>query len=35
VGAVLNRVNLKRNRYYYSNYYRKEYDAYHSPSPGV
>ncbi len=30
VGAVLNRVNLERDRYYYSNYYRREYDTYQS-----
>jgi capsular exopolysaccharide synthesis family protein len=28
-GAILNRVNLLRNRYLYSNYYRREYDSYH------
>jgi capsular exopolysaccharide synthesis family protein len=28
VGAVLNRVNLERNQYYYSNYYRREYETY-------
>ena len=28
VGAVLNRVNLDRDRYYYTNYYRREYDNY-------
>ena len=25
VGAVLNRVDLERNAYYYSGYYRREY----------
>ena len=30
VGAVLNRVNLDRNRYYYTDYYRRDYEAYHS-----
>ena len=25
VGGILNRVNLKRDRYYYSQYYRPEY----------
>ena len=29
VGAVLNRVDLERESYYYSRYYRKEYSAYH------
>ncbi len=29
VGAVLNLVNLKQHGYYYSNYYRREYGAYH------
>jgi hypothetical protein len=30
IGAVLNRVNLQRNSYYYSPYYRKDYtQAYH------
>ncbi len=29
VGAVLNRVDLERNSYYYSNYYRREYAAYY------
>jgi hypothetical protein len=28
VGAVLNRVNLSRDRHYYSNYYRREYESY-------
>jgi Mrp family chromosome partitioning ATPase len=30
VGAVLNRVNVKRHSYYYAPYYRKEYSKYHS-----
>jgi capsular exopolysaccharide synthesis family protein len=30
VGAVLNRVNVKRHAYYYAPYYRKEYSKYHS-----
>ncbi len=30
VGAVLNRVNLKRNGYYYSQYYRREYTQYYA-----
>ena len=29
VGAILNRVDLDRNSYYYSNYYRHEYGAYY------
>jgi succinoglycan biosynthesis transport protein ExoP len=29
VGAVLNRVDLQRNAYYYSDYYRREYVAYY------
>ena len=29
VGAVLNRVDLDGNAYYYSQYYRKEYAAYY------
>ncbi len=29
VGAVLNRVELERNAYYYSHYYRREYGAYY------
>jgi capsular exopolysaccharide synthesis family protein len=30
VGAVLNRVEVEKNKYYYSNYYRKEYSAYYT-----
>ncbi|MGE0702685.1 MAG: GumC family protein [Vicinamibacterales bacterium] len=30
VGAVLNRVNVKRHSFYYAPYYRKEYTKYHS-----
>jgi capsular exopolysaccharide synthesis family protein len=30
VGAVLNRVDIHRNGYYYSQYYRREYSAYYS-----
>ncbi len=33
VGAVLNRVNLERDRYYYANYYRREYDTYQIVTP--
>jgi polysaccharide biosynthesis transport protein len=29
VGAVLNRVDLERNAYYYSQYYRREYSEYY------
>ena len=29
IGAVLNRVDLDRNGYYYSNYYRREYGQYY------
>jgi succinoglycan biosynthesis transport protein ExoP len=29
VGAVLNRVDLQRNAYYYSQYYRREYSSYY------
>ena len=29
IGAVLNRVDLERNGYYYSNYYRQEYGQYY------
>jgi capsular exopolysaccharide synthesis family protein len=32
VGVVLNRVDLKHNGYYYSQYYRKEYSDYYSHS---
>jgi polysaccharide biosynthesis transport protein len=32
IGAVLNRVEIERNAYYYSQYYRREYGAYyHQP----
>ena len=31
-GAILNRVRIDRNRYYYSNYYRREYTEYYSKS---
>ena len=29
IGAVLNRVELERNAYYYSHYYRREYGTYY------
>ena len=33
IGAVLNRVDLERNGYYYSNYYRRKYGQYyHQPA---
>lgn len=32
IGAVLNRVNVERNSYYYSHYYRKEYSNYYRSS---
>lgn len=32
VGAVLNRVDLDRNSYYYSQYYRREYTSYYVKS---
>ena len=31
VGGILNRVNVKRNSYYYSHYYRKAYTDYYQP----
>jgi capsular exopolysaccharide synthesis family protein len=32
LGAVLNRVDLKHNAYYYSRYYRADYGSYYGPS---
>lgn len=32
LGAVLNRVDLQQNHYYYSQYYRREYAAYYQES---
>jgi len=32
IGAVLNRVDLKHNSYYYSQYYRREYSDYYQSS---
>ena len=32
VGAVLNKVDLERNAYYYSQYYRREYSRYYASS---
>ena len=34
-GAVLNRVDLDRNAYYYSQYYRREYGEYYQQSAGT
>jgi succinoglycan biosynthesis transport protein ExoP len=34
VGAVLNRVDLERNSYYYSQYYRREYTTYYIKNAG-
>lgn len=34
VGAVLNRVDLERNSYYYSQYYRREYTSYYIKNAG-
>jgi capsular exopolysaccharide synthesis family protein len=34
IGAVLNRVDLERNPYYYAHYYRKEYAKYYAKVPG-
>ena len=31
LGAVLNRVNVARNAYYYSHYYRHAYTDYYAP----
>src|SRR5262245_30962130 len=33
VGAVLNRVDLEKNAYYYSQYYRREYTQYYETAP--
>ena len=35
VGAVLNRVDLQHNPYYYSEYYRSEYSDYYQKSTGT
>ena len=34
VGAVLNRVDLEHNSYYYSRYYRPDYGGYYGPPSG-
>jgi capsular exopolysaccharide synthesis family protein len=33
LGAVLNRVDVERNAYYYSHYYKREYRDYYSSAP--
>ena len=33
LGAILNRVDVQRNAYYYSNYYQREYLDYYTPQP--
>jgi polysaccharide biosynthesis transport protein len=33
LGAVLNRVDLERNAYYFGKYYRHEYGEYYTPAP--
>ena len=35
LGAVLNRVDLEHNAYYYSRYYRPEYGGYYGPPNGT
>jgi succinoglycan biosynthesis transport protein ExoP len=35
MGAVLNRVNVERNSYYYSRYYRREYSNYYNENSGA
>jgi polysaccharide biosynthesis transport protein len=35
VGAVLNRVNFDRNKYYYSRYYGYQYKSYYGQQPGA
>ena len=35
LGAVLNQVHLKRDAYYYSSYYRPEYEKYFSAEPAA
>ena len=35
VGAVLNRVDVQRNSYYYSHYYRPEYGRYYVSAPAM
>jgi capsular exopolysaccharide synthesis family protein len=33
LGAVLNRIDIQRDSYYYSRYYRKEYSSYYTAAP--
>jgi Mrp family chromosome partitioning ATPase len=35
IGVVLNRVDLKHNAYYYSQYYRREYTDYYAKGTGT
>jgi Mrp family chromosome partitioning ATPase len=35
IGAVLNRVDLRHNAYYYSHYYRREYSDYYEKDVGT
>jgi polysaccharide biosynthesis transport protein len=35
LGAVLNRVDLEHNAYYYSRYYRSDYGSYYGPTGGA
>ena len=35
IGAVLNRVDLQHNSYYYSQYYRREYSDYYQTTAGT
>jgi len=35
LGAVLNRVDLEHNAYYYSRYYRPDYGSYYGPPGGL
>ena len=35
LGAVLNRVDLEHNAYYYSRYYRPDYGSYYGPPTGA
>ncbi len=35
IGGILNRVNVQRNPFYYSHYYRASYSDYYKSSPGT
>jgi Mrp family chromosome partitioning ATPase len=35
LGAILNRVDVQRNAYYYSQYYQREYLDYYTPQPAA